>query len=102
MALLNITANFELMCSIIERGVRALERMAGPEIETLPQNKKRGAESIIQYGNEDREWAKEHFRSQIHEQGFAVDREESLMKVAMKRYDYEMRHQNPNDAEVEE
>ncbi len=99
MALVNFTANFGLLVSVIERGVRALERLAGPEIVRLPENKKRGPEAIVQYGNEEREWAKDHFRKTIHEQGFAKDREESLMKVAMKRYDYEMRHQNPNDAE---
>lgn len=101
MALINFTANFSLLVSVIERGVRALERLAGPEVMVLPDGKKRGPESITQYGNEDREWAKEYFRGQVHEQGFAKDREESLVKVAMKRYDYEMRHQNPNDAEME-
>ena len=99
MALLNFTANFSLLVSVLERAVSALERIAGPEVVVLPAGKKRGPEAIVQYGNEEREWAKDHFRNQIHEQGFAKDREESLMKVAMKRYDYEMRHQSPNEAE---
>ena len=102
MALINFNANFSLLVSVFERIANALERAVGPEVIVLPQNKKRGPEAIVQYGNEEREWAKEHFRSQIHEQGFAKDREESLMKVAMKRYDYEIRHQNPNDAEMED
>lgn len=102
MSFINLTANFSLLVSVLERGVRALERLAGPDPEFAePPRKKRGPESIVQYGNEEREWAKEHFRSQIHEQGFPPEREESLLKVSLKRYDYEMRHQNPNDAEQE-
>lgn len=101
MALVNFTANFSMLVSVLERAVRALERMAGPEVIVLPEGKKRGPSSIVQYGNEEREWAKQHFRGEIQQQGFAKDREESLMKVAMKRYDYEIRHQNPNDAEQE-
>lgn len=102
MALVNFTANFSLLVSVLERGVRALERMAGPEpdIDVAPR-KKRGPESIVTYGNGDREWAKDHFRREIHEQGFAPEREDALLKVAIKRYDYETRHQNPNDAEME-
>lgn len=102
MPLINLTADFGLLVSVIERGVRALERLAGPEPELqVTPPKKRGPESIVQYGNEEREWAKDHFRGQIHEQGFAPEREDALVKVAMKRYDYTMKHQNPNDAEQE-
>lgn len=101
MALINVNANFSVLISLLERIAHAVERYVGPDLASAPSVKKRGPESIVQYGNEEREWAKGHFRSQIYEQGFAKDREESLLKVALKRYDYEMRHQNPNDAEQE-
>lgn len=102
MAFININANFSIFLSLIERGIRALERMAGPELEVIPDNKKRGPKSITVYGDQEREWAKEHFRETIHKQGFDPTREESLMTVAMKRYDYTQRNQNPNDAELED
>lgn len=100
MAFINIQANFAALVSILGRIADALERAVGPVPTPRDQVKKRGPEAIVQYGNEEREWAKDHFRNTIHEQGFAADREESLMKVAMKRYDYEQRHQDPNQAEM--
>ncbi|HEV2172526.1 MAG TPA: hypothetical protein VGR71_03115 [Nitrospira sp.] len=100
MALLNFTANFSVVVSVLERIAHALERLAGPEpIFSDGNKKKRGPEAIIQYGNEEREWAKQHFRSLIREQGHAPEREEKLLTVAMKRYDYEKRHQDPNESE---
>jgi hypothetical protein len=96
MALLNINANFSMLVSVLERIAVALERTAGPPAE-LPGDriiKKRGPESIITYGDGDREWAKQNFRSLIHEQGHAPEREEALLNVSMKRYDYEKKHQD--------
>jgi len=99
MALLNFTANFSMVVSVLERIAHALERLAGPEPEYRDVKKKRGPESIITYGDNNREWAKEHFRNLIHEQGHAPEREQALLTVAMKRYDYEKKHQDPNSDE---
>lgn len=102
MALVNFTANFSMLVSVFDRIAVALERMVGPEVVVLPQGKKRGPESIIQYGNEEREWAKENFRSAVHEQGFAPEREEKLVAVALKRYDYMKRRETPNEPDRED
>lgn len=98
MAFINIQANFSMLVSILGRIADALER-AVPIPTLRDDRKKRGPEAIVQYGNEAREWAKDHFRNTIHEQGFAPEREESLLRVALKRYDYETKHQDPNQAE---
>jgi len=92
MALINIQANFSVLITILERIAYALERLAGPEITVMQNTKKRGPSSIITYGNGDREWAKEHFRKVIKEQGHAPEREEALLTVALKRYDYETKN----------
>lgn len=99
MALLNFTANFSVMVGVLERIAHALERIAGPEYIVPADRKKRGPEAIVRYGDEKREWAKQHFRNLIHEQGHAPEREDSLLRVAMKRYDYEEKHQDPNEIE---
>lgn len=96
MALLDINVNFSMLVSVLERIAVAVERMAGPPA-VLPGDlptKKRGPESIITYGDGDREWAKQNFKSLIHEQGHAPEREEALLNVSMKRYDYERKHQD--------
>lgn len=92
MALINIQANFSVLLSTLDRIATALERAVGPVPGPLSDGKKRGPESIVQYGNGDREWAKEHFRKVIKEQGHAPEREEALLNVALKRYDYETKH----------
>ncbi len=99
MALLNVNANFSILVSVFDRIAHALERLAGPE-HNLPGDapmKKRGPESIITYGDGQREWAKQHFRNLIHEQGHAPEREEALLNVSMKRFDYERKHQKPGE-----
>lgn len=92
MALVNINANFTLLLGVLDRIATALERLAGPDIPLAADIQKRGPEAIINYGNMDRAWAREHFQNLIHEQGLAPDQEQRRLDLVMKRYDYESQH----------
>ena len=85
MAFLNLTLELSKTNAFLERIAYALERIAGPEL-SIDSVKKRGADSLVHYGNEERTWVKEVSQGLIHERGLSPEEEERLLAETMAEY----------------
>lgn len=74
---------------LLQRIATALERAVGPEFPSGEPGKqrKRGPESIMNYGNNDKIWLRENFTNLVHEKGLAPAEEQDLIDQAMRDFD---------------
>lgn len=86
MALLDIHVQLTRTNELLERIASALERA----IPILPEERlgftKRGADSVIHYGDNEKTWAKEELYSMIHPNGLAPALEQEILDRAMENY----------------
>ncbi len=87
MAFLNFTLELSKTNILLERMAYALERIAGPDILTkLDSGKKRGPDSIVNYGNEEKAWVREIAQELIRSQGLSPKEEEELLLQTLAEY----------------
>ena len=55
--------------------------------ERLTELRRRGPESIINYGDNDKIWLRQTFQGLIHERGLAPDQEKELLEASLAEYD---------------
>jgi hypothetical protein len=80
----------------LERIASALERLSPPITDSLidPQLRKRGLESLVTYGDNNKLWVKENFQTLIEEQGLSPDQTREALVQAMSEYQ-EDEEENP-------
>lgn len=80
----------------LERIASALERLSPPITDSLidPQLRKRGLESLVTYGDNNKLWVKENFQTLIEEQGLSPDQTREALVQALSEYQ-EDEEENP-------
>lgn len=87
MSLIDLNLDPTRIALALERIADALERVAPPiQAETL-QYRKRGPESIVQYGNSDRLSMIDEVRSYIRGQGLSSEEERKAVYEVTQEYD---------------
>ncbi len=78
---------------------KALEAAVGPALLPSPEGKfrKRGPESIRNYGNNERLWLKDNFANTIREKGLAPAVEQEILDEALTEYDLSVENQALGD-----
>jgi hypothetical protein len=95
--MLDFTIQLTRTNELLERIANALERAAGPGLIPLDgKYKKRGPESIVSYGNQERSWLKEQAQGVIREKGLAPALEQELLDEALMEYDQSVENQALN------
>jgi hypothetical protein len=98
MALLDFHVQLTRTNELLTRIAEALERA----IPILPEERlgfhKRGPESVIHYGDNEKAWAKEELYSMIHPQGMAPALEQELLDRAMENYGVPLEDQTDEGA----
>ena len=83
--------------ALLERIATALERAVGPDLTLGPveyKHRKRGPESIVSYGNQERSWLKENASSLIQEKGTPTGTSETKhSRETMEEYDQSVENQ---------
>jgi len=93
---IQLTRTNELLARIAE----ALERAVGPAFPSGdPGYRKRGPESIRQYGNGERLWLRENFQNLVHQKGLAPTQEQELLDQAMLEFDEAVENEAMEDPE---
>ena len=82
---------------LLERIAISLERAVGPGIPEIGpaefHHRKRGPESISNYGNNERIWLKDNFTNLVRDRGLAPAQEQEILDEAMKDYDQSVEKQ---------
>ena len=82
---------------LLRRIADALERAVGPDPRAFGPaeraHRKRGPESISNYGNDERLWLKDNATNLIRERGLAPALEQDLLDQALKEYDQGVENQ---------
>lgn len=85
MAIINLTPNFTTLVFALTRIADALDR-AIPPINLATPTTKRGPDAIIRYGENSKQWAKEHFQEAIREMGASPTEENQILREVLAEY----------------
>ena len=95
--MLDFTIQLSRTNELLERIANALERAVGPGLIPLDgKYKKRGPDSIVNYGNQERSWLKENTTNLLRERGLAPAEEQELLDAALAEYDQSVENQALN------
>jgi hypothetical protein len=86
MTLLDFTIQLTRTNELLARIADALERAIPVPPEERLGFRKRGAEAVIRYGDNEKSWAKEELYSMIHPHGLAPALEQEVLDRAMENY----------------